>query len=598
MKKLKTRAKLLLGFGVMTLLLIVISVVAIRKINTMVRLSNVLKESYVWGIEMATAVKSDITEQQSLIRGLYINSSDSDTVEEYISELETLDTNIQARIRLFKSAFANVGSGTNTHITSFEAAYFVNYIPFAEQAFSLIRDGELEEFVQLSRESDSMFTALRAHITKAVDAAITDAGDNNRLATAEATQSITLIISISFVAVIASVFLGLYLSSDISRPLARLSEQAREVSVGNTDIEIETKRHDEIGVLAGTFNDMISEIKHQSLFLDTISQGDYRSEIPVRSNMDTMNMSLNKLVKNNNIIISKIRTSSELVNTASAHIAHEAQVLASGSSEQASNVEEFSETLNAVLEQANNNSQLSTDTLGGLDEAMQCMNECISLMAELLVAMKSIDESSASITKVVKTIDDIAFQTNILALNAAVEAAHAGQHGRGFAVVAEEVRNLASGSSVAAKETAELIEKSVRHVRDGNELAGIVSVNMRNLATSASKVQLAVNQIAAASKQQTVSIDELNQGLQLISSVVQANSASSQETAASALEMSKQAAILDEAVAEFKLSDKYETRFNAIDRALPLSELPDYYKPPKEPFAFDEYNPPKDFGKY
>ena len=599
MKNIKTRAKLLLGFGIVTALLIVVSVMSVRKINIMINLSNVLKESYVWGIEMASAIESDVTEQQSLFRGIYIDIENTEKVEGFISKLTALDSNIKACIRLFDSAFANVGSGTNTHVTSFEAAYSVNYLPFAEEAFALIRNGELDEYAQLMRDSESMFANLRTHVKKAVDAAVVDAGINNQIATQEAARSISLIISIALIAVILSVFLGLYISSDISRPLVRLSEQAREVSVGNTDIAIENKRRDEIGVLADSFNSVIAEIKKQSSFLDTVAQGDYREEIPVRSDMDTMNMSINTLVKHNNEMIVKIRTSSEQVSVASAQIASASQVLASGSSDQASSVLEFAETLGNVLAQANSNSALSVDTLASLNETMLCMNECINLMSELLASMKNIDESSSKITKVIKTIDDIAFQTNILALNAAVEAAHAGQHGRGFAVVAEEVRSLASGSSVAARETAKLIGDSVQHVQDGNELAEIVSVNMRNLSHSTEKVQISVNKIADASKQQTLSIAELNQGLRMITQVVQATSASSQETAASAQDMSTQAAMLDDTVSEFKLAEKYEKQLG-YDRRRGFTSpaLPVYNYSDTETYEYEDYPPTDDLGKY
>ncbi|MBQ5920564.1 MAG: HAMP domain-containing protein, partial [Selenomonadaceae bacterium] len=305
-------------------------------------------------------------------------------------------------------------------------------------------------------------------------------------------------------------------------------------------------------VLAGTFVRPMKELEEKT---GMMANGDLTVHLDVHSNDEIGHAALafNKMAKQMNDVMGKIAVAAQQVASGSKNISDSGNMLAKGASTQASSVEELSASIAEITAQTTGNATNATHANELTKEADAKAQAGNKRMEEMLQAMSDINESSANIAKIIKVIDEIAFQTNILALNAAVEAARAGQHGKGFAVVAEEVRNLAARSAKAAKETTDIIEKSIDTVNAGTELARGTAEALRSIQESIDQITGLVGGIADASQKQSSALQMLNQGVLQVSNVVQTNSSTAEESAAASVELSAQADLLQEAVRRFKI---------------------------------------------
>ena len=358
---------------------------------------------------------------------------------------------------------------------------------------------------------------------------------------------------IILLAVVAALALGLFISRSISKPISKIVRAADKLAVGDMDVDVKVKSKDEIGQLAKSFEKLVASTKVQAMAVESLADADLTVEITPRSEQDLMGKKLLQLVNSMNGIMSKIVTASDQVAGGARQISDSSMALSQGATEQASSVEE----LTASMEEIASQTKLNAENAGQADQLTKVAKSNAikgnAQMKEMLKAMHEINESSANISKIIKVIDDIAFQTNMLALNAAVEAASAGQHGKCFAVVAEEVKNLAARSAKAAKETTEMIEGSIKKAQDGTAIANETADELNNIVNEIQKVADFVNSISVASNEQSSGISQINQGIMQISQVVQTNSATSEESAAASEELSSQASFMRELVDKFKL---------------------------------------------
>ncbi len=426
--------------------------------------------------------------------------------------------------------------------------------PIREKVIGFASSGQVEEATQyMLTELDPIATKVDEQITRLLDYNIQLGKQISDENTSQANSAIVLMAAIVAFAVIISIVLGIFISRIISKPVNQMVYAADRLAVGDVNVNIEADTRDELGSLAESFGRMIASIRGQAMAAERIAAGDLTVEVDIKSENDLLGKKLSEMVEKNNEVLTNISAASEQVASGSKQVSDSSIALSQGATEQASSIEELTASLEEISSQTKLNAQNANQANDLAEAAKSNAVQGNTQMNGMLKAMEEINESSANISKIIKVIDEIAFQTNILALNAAVEAARAGQHGKGFAVVAEEVRNLAARSANAAKETTDMIEGSIKKAEGGTKIARETANALTRIVEDVAKVSALVNDIAVASNEQATGIAQINQGIMQVSQVVQTNSATSEESAAASEELSSQAELLRESVSKFKL---------------------------------------------
>lgn len=345
----------------------------------------------------------------------------------------------------------------------------------------------------------------------------------------------------------------------IINPIKEALLVLKELSQGNLNVSVEGDykgEHAEIKVALNTTIIYLQKyINDISSILSEISKGnlDISVSLNYEGNFAEIKEALNKIIDSLNRVLGDINNSSEQVAVGSRQVSDASQSLAQGSSEQAVSIEQLTSSMNQVAQQTKQNAQNAGMASQKANMVKEYASQGNKRMLEMLKAMEDINLSSKNISKIIKVIDEIAFQTNILSLNAAVEAARAGSYGKGFAVVAEEVRNLATRSADAAKETTTLIEGSIRNIESGSFIANETAQALHKIVDGVSDATELVGNIANSSNEQATSISQVNQSINQVSQVTQTNSATAEQQAASSQELSSQAEILKDMLSMFKL---------------------------------------------
>ncbi|WP_114296277.1 methyl-accepting chemotaxis protein [Anaerobacterium chartisolvens] len=551
---LKIAVKLLTGFIAVALLAGAVGVFGIIRLKDIDQSSTAMYEQNTKPLGNLAIAASVFQRVRLNVRNIVI---DTGNIRQYSDKIEEFNTQIYKQLEEYK---LGISSSEEREDLDTLLVLLEELKPLRERVISLASSGQTENAKNfMLTQTDPVSQKIDEQINKLLTYNIEMGDSISKNNTLQANAAVVIMIVIVIAAVIISFVLGLFISRIISKPVNQMVYAADKLAVGDVNVNVEADFKDEIGSLAESFARMIASIREQAMTAERIASGDLTAEVNVRSENDLLGKKLSEMVEKNNEILSNIASASEQVAAGSKQVSDSSIALSQGATEQASSIEELTASLEEISSQTKLNAQNANQANELAEAAKSNAAQGNTRMNEMLKAMEEINDSSANISKIIKVIDEIAFQTNILALNAAVEAARAGQHGKGFAVVAEEVRNLAARSANAAKETTDMIESSIKKVEGGTKIARDTADALNKIVGDVARVSELVNDIAVASGEQATGIAQINQGVMQVSQVVQTNSATSEESAAASEELSSQAELLRESVSRFKLKKVVHT---------------------------------------
>lgn len=567
---LKISNKLIIGFLIVSFIALIVGIIGIINLNNIKNSDATLYNKNTLGLKYSGSAAVEF--QQLRYNMLKITTL---TDENERAKIKTQNDSIIVTIKdlLVNSDTTAVSGETKALLKEIEKN-FSNYESNINQYFDTYKTGNITQADNIVFNTLApLGTQLRDQYLALFDKVSTEADNRAIENTSMAQNAVIMMVIVIFAGILLSIILGIYIAGIIGKPLKIMAEGADKLALGDVDIALDIQtREDEIGKLKEAFFKVIDGRKKQVGEVRRMAQGDLTVSIQANSDKDVLNQSLSHLIDSLNELVISIINSAEQVASGSNLVSNSSIALSQGATEQASSVQQLTASLDEIASQTTHNAQNAQTVNSSAKSVKDNAEAGNKRMKEMLNAMDDINKSSGSINKIIKVIDDIAFQTNILALNAAVEAARAGQHGKGFAVVAEEVRTLAARSAQAAKETTDLIERSIREVEAGTKIANDTAEALNKIVIDAAKAADLIESIAIASNEQATAIEQINQGIAQVSNVVQNNAATSEESAAASEELSTQAAHLREIVSTFRVKGYDNQQTQKIDA--PRSQTP------------------------
>jgi methyl-accepting chemotaxis protein len=577
MKNLKIQAKLLVSFIAVALLAAIVGIVGIVSSNSQTASARLLNDRSTIGIDAAELL-SIVYEQRSATRGvaLYTSLLDFDEAAIQRKELDSFTDHATALLRDIESRATTQHTKDLINTIESQRNDYANarttFLAAVDAAGELESDDVVGKGYGLESAIEVALKDFGPHVNAYAKTVDTLVEEMNKLTNEQYTEMesasvliTVLLVIVLLVAVIAAISISLYLSHLIVPTLeytAAITEAiGHEGKIFFSDADwaehdkLLGKHHDESTRILSALGVMVKRLDYYGEHLAEVAKGVLTSEVKPAGPDDVLGNSIQTMIEELNEIFSEINETAEHVSAEAREIADESQSLAQGSTEQTAEIHELSSTISDIAKQTKINTEQAENAATLSEAVKKTAQKGSEQMSDMIQAVRDINDASNEIQKVIKVIDDIAFQTNILALNAAVEAARAGQHGKGFAVVAEEVRSLAAKSAEAASDTGTLIENSMEKAKLGVKIAEETSVSLSEIVTGINESSVIVKDIAESSQESRASIDRINHGIDQIAQVVSQNSATSQEAAATSAELSTQATLLESLVAEFKLRD-------------------------------------------
>ncbi len=551
---LKLGVKLGLAFITIIILFIVPIVISLYHFNETVSIFKRTNEITIPEIYLATSVKENL---RHIEKNFYATNSTNNTTkkDEYTECSKNLHNKIMDSLNQLKILLSTDKDKVDVIIGLLEKEKSVRNEVLNSKYKA---DGDRLIFNSYDPLVNKVYSTLD-EITLGINQRVNERADASDL---NSRTSVLVTALMTIVVIIIAVLITFLISKSILIPINEIKSLANELANGNLKYEISYKSKNEIGNLADVMrNSMIIlslYIEEIDRVMDEISKGNLNIEIRQKFSGDFQRIE-HSITNSVNILSETFsllnKSSVELFSSAN-QVDKSSQVLSQGVEEQASSIEELSVSIEEISEKVKTNAK---NSISASDKAINMGNE-IDLsneyMKEMVSAITEISNKSKEIGRIIKAIEDIAFQTNILALNAAVEAARAGIAGKGFAVVADEVRNLANKSAEAVENTALLIEDTIKAVEKGTLIADKTAKSLSSVVLSSKNIAYTFNEISKDSQEQEVFIEQVTIGINEISTVVQSNSSAAEESAAISREFSKQAQILCDIASQFTFKNK------------------------------------------
>lgn len=555
LKKLKIRSKLIMGFSVVLIFSIIIALISISKLKQ----TNQELEYFVEKVIKADdAIKGNRISANIAARRL----RDCVISEEVTSEnKKSIEDNME-QIRTNFELVEKLNILDEKALKEYEDAMYA-WFEIGNDVLQAMDDGNfklahkiiLEECTPALENVVNVVKPLNEQTAAIQEKAIEDSVKMTN-------NAVILVASLLAVSIILALIISIKVTKMIVRPVRQVEEVMSGIANGQMSHQLDYDAEDEIGVLVKnvrlTCTKLGDIVKNLTYLMNEMAKGNFNlksDESLYPGDFGPILQSIRHMNHNLSDTLSQINEASNQVASGADQVSSGAQALSQGATEQASSVEELAATVNEISREIKNTAGNSKEASEKVSQAQAELTVSNEHMQELIVAMGDISQKSGDIGKIIKTIEDIAFQTNILALNAAVEAARAGEAGKGFAVVADEVRNLASKSAEAANNTTVLIEGTIQAVENGTKIADQTAQALLETVEGAKSAVNYVDRITVATDEQSNAVAQVTQGLDQISSVVQTNSATAQESAATSEELSGQAQLLKDLLSQFQLRD-------------------------------------------
>ena len=557
MKNLKISQKLILSFLILSLITTIVGCTGIYSMIQMKASGTKLYEKQTAPLSVISDLTVNLEHIKSQSREYIVYYKDPNRLQKIETDIKQYQTQLQKDMKDYAPTISTAAS--KALFDEANKMYDEQLMPALNQIASSAQGGDAAGATTQLENFNTVIEKMENNYNQCMVNRINNAKANNDSNNQMADAMITVLIAVMLAGVAGSIAWGIMLARALSRPINEMASAAENIAEGNLNVAITYVSRDEIGSLANSLKSAAHTlqlyIRDISSHLDLIARGDLTAEIsqeyagdfaPIKDALVTISDDLNRA-------LTTISNSAEQVNSGASQMSGGAQELAQGTTEQAGTVEELAAASSDISDKVKENAESVRVMAGYVDEAVAQIGRGNTQMDRMLSAMNDISTSSNEIGKIIKAIDDIAFQTNILALNAAVEAARAGAAGKGFAVVADEVRNLAVKAADAAKQTTALIDDSVQNVQHGTEMANSTAKALNDAAEKIHLVGETIAKVSSASDGQALAIRQITIGVEQVSSVVQTNSATAEESAAASEELSAQADMLLGLVNHFRL---------------------------------------------